>query len=114
MEGILSCEHDSSPAHASRATNFQPNLGNGDLGAAPMAASSNMKAVVLTKEFKLEHQTRPIPTPKKGQVLVHVAASALNRRDYWITQKLYPKIKVHDTWEWRNPLVSVVALCAIF
>lgn len=53
-----------------------------------------MQAVVLTKDFKLEFQKIPIPKPGSGQVRVAVAAAALNRRDYWITQKLYPKIKV--------------------
>lgn len=53
-----------------------------------------MQAVVLTKDFKLEFQSVPVPTPGTGQVRIAVSAAALNRRDYWITQKLYPKIKV--------------------
>lgn len=61
-----------------------------------MAATPTMKAVVLTKDFKLEPQARPILVPKEGQVRIQIAASALNRRDYWITQKLYPGIKARS------------------
>jgi len=38
--------------------------------------------------------SQPIPTPGRGQVLVRIHAAAFNRRDYWITQRLYPGIKV--------------------
>ncbi|HEY2476488.1 MAG TPA: NAD(P)-dependent alcohol dehydrogenase [Candidatus Cybelea sp.] len=34
----------------------------------------------------------PIPTPAPGEVLVRIRAAALNRRDVFITQGLYPKI----------------------
>ena len=35
---------------------------------------------------------RETPKPKAGEVLVRLKAAALNRRDYWITQGLYPGI----------------------
>ena len=36
---------------------------------------------------------RETPKPKAGEVLVRLKAAALNRRDYWITQGLYPGIR---------------------
>lgn len=55
-----------------------------------------MKAIVLQKEnsypeFVSEH---PQPMTQKGEVLVKLAYAALNRRDYWISQGMYPQIKV--------------------
>jgi NADPH:quinone reductase-like Zn-dependent oxidoreductase len=38
-------------------------------------------------------QERPGPKAGKGQVIVKLKAAALNRRDYWITQGLYPGIR---------------------
>lgn len=61
-----------------------------------------MQAVVLTKDFKLEMQQKEIKRPSATQVLVHLSASALNRRDYWITQKLYPRVKVRGGGEGRK------------
>lgn len=56
---------------------------------------TKMQAVVLTKDFKMEQvPTKEIPKPTATQVRVQLRACALNRRDYWITQKLYPKVKV--------------------
>ena len=58
---------------------------------------SKMQAVVLTKDFKLEQvSTKDIPKPSATQVRIQLTACALNRRDYWITQKLYPKVKVRE------------------
>ena len=57
----------------------------------------SMKAVVLTGPGgldKLEVQDLPRPVPERGQVLVRLHASALNRRDFWITKGLYPDIKL--------------------
>jgi len=53
-----------------------------------------MKALIL-KEVKqpLVLQERPSPKAGKGQVIVKLKAAALNRRDYWITQGLYPGIR---------------------
>jgi zinc-binding alcohol dehydrogenase/oxidoreductase len=53
-----------------------------------------MKALVLD-EVKKAPVLKDWPDPKaeKGQVIVKLKAAALNRRDYWITQGLYPGIK---------------------
>ncbi|MFP6737836.1 MAG: zinc-binding dehydrogenase [Planctomycetota bacterium] len=50
-----------------------------------------MKALVL-EELKqpLQLQERPDPQPGPGEVVVRLEAASLNRRDYWITQGLYP------------------------
>ena len=52
-----------------------------------------MKALVL-KELKtpLQLVERPDLQPGPEQVVVAVKAAALNRRDYWITQGMYPGI----------------------
>lgn len=52
-----------------------------------------MKALVLPA-IKSEVELRDLPTPEPGaqEALVQIKAAALNRRDYWITQGLYPKI----------------------
>lgn len=52
-----------------------------------------MKALVLN-EAKQPLVLREMPSPKAGkdQVIVKLKAAALNRRDYWITQGLYPGI----------------------
>lgn len=55
-----------------------------------------MQAVVLTKDFKLELVNKEIPKPSATQVRIQLSACALNRRDYWITQKMYPKVKVRE------------------
>jgi len=53
-----------------------------------------MKALVLN-EVKQPPVLREMPFPKAGkeQVIVKLKAAALNRRDYWITQGLYPGIR---------------------
>lgn len=56
-----------------------------------------MKAVVLAGTASLENlsiQDCDKPIPGEGQVCVHVHASALNRRDFWITKGMYPDIKL--------------------
>lgn len=52
-----------------------------------------MKALVLN-EVKQPLVLKEMSSPKagKGQVIVKLKAAALNRRDYWITQGLYPGI----------------------
>ena len=53
-----------------------------------------MKALVLNEiKEPLILQERPGPKAGKGQVIVKLKAAALNRRDYWITQGLYPGIR---------------------
>ncbi len=53
-----------------------------------------MKALVLTGvKTPLELQQRADLTPDPGTVVVALKAAALNRRDYWITQGLYPGIE---------------------
>ncbi|MHC4323553.1 MAG: quinone oxidoreductase family protein [Planctomycetota bacterium] len=53
-----------------------------------------MKALVLNEvKQPLVLQERPCPKAGKGQVIVKLKAAALNRRDYWITQGLYPGIR---------------------
>ena len=54
-----------------------------------------MQALVL-KELKapLVKEQRADPTPDKNEVVVQLKSSALNRRDYWITQGMYPGIKL--------------------
>ncbi len=52
-----------------------------------------MKAVVLREKGgpeKLKIEEVPTPEPGPDEVRVKLKASALNRRDYWITMGLYP------------------------
>jgi zinc-binding alcohol dehydrogenase/oxidoreductase len=52
-----------------------------------------MKALILNEvKQPLVLQERPSPAAGKEQVIVKLKAAALNRRDYWITQGLYPGI----------------------
>ncbi|NIP94780.1 MAG: zinc-binding dehydrogenase [Akkermansiaceae bacterium] len=53
-----------------------------------------MKALVLTStEGNVEFREADEPTVGPGTTLVSLHAAALNRRDYWITQGLYPGIR---------------------
>jgi len=53
-----------------------------------------MKALVLNEvKQPLVLQERPSLKASEGQVIVKLKAAALNRRDYWITQGLYPGIR---------------------
>jgi len=53
-----------------------------------------MKALVLSQPNEpLCFVDQSSPAPSRGQVLVKLKAAALNRRDYWITQGLYPGIQ---------------------
>jgi NADPH:quinone reductase-like Zn-dependent oxidoreductase len=59
-----------------------------------------MKAVVLHEvggPDKLVIEEIPTPAPKAGEVRVALKASALNRRDVWITRGAYPRIKFPAT-----------------
>jgi len=56
-----------------------------------------MKAVILEQiggpeQLRVSEVTTPEPGP--GQVRVRLHASALNRRDVWITLGQYPKIRL--------------------
>lgn len=54
-----------------------------------------MNALVLTKEKSFPEYTQTDqPTPKSGEVLVKLAAAALNHRDVWITRGLYPGVRI--------------------
>lgn len=54
-----------------------------------------MKALVLKDLYQpLEYQDVGIPEPASGEVLVRLHAAALNRRDWWITQGQYSKIRL--------------------
>jgi len=53
-----------------------------------------MKALVLNEvKQPLVMQERPAPKAGNNQVIVKLKAAAFNRRDYWITQGLYPGIR---------------------
>lgn len=54
-----------------------------------------MKALVLKATRQaLAWEDRPALTPTPGEVVVHLKAAALNRRDFFITQGLYPGVTV--------------------
>lgn len=54
-----------------------------------------MKALVLTElKCPLQLEDRDALVPSPGEVVVALKAAALNRRDYWITQGMYPGIKL--------------------
>lgn len=52
-----------------------------------------MKALILTAPGIIELADRPVPPLAMGEVLVKMKAVALNRRDDWIREGKYPKIK---------------------
>jgi NADPH:quinone reductase-like Zn-dependent oxidoreductase len=53
-----------------------------------------MKSLTLTQtKAPLEWQDRPDLQPVAGEVVVQLKTAALNRRDYWITQGMYPGIE---------------------
>ncbi len=53
-----------------------------------------MQAQVLVETNRpLESQSRDNLVPGSGEVVVALRAAALNRRDYWITQGMYPGIR---------------------
>jgi zinc-binding alcohol dehydrogenase/oxidoreductase len=54
-----------------------------------------MQALVLVEVGQpLQLQPRAPLTAAAGEVIVQLRAAALNRRDYWITQGMYPGIKL--------------------
>ncbi len=56
---------------------------------------------------------RPIPDEAPGYAVVRLHAAALNRRDYWITQGLYPSIRLpavlgsDGAGEWKGQAVVI-------
>lgn len=53
-----------------------------------------MKALIITDQSEpIRIVEKPIPKPIKGQVRVKLKAVALNRRDQWIRQGMYPNIQ---------------------
>lgn len=54
-----------------------------------------MKAIYLTGIHQpIQYTDLPTPSPGTGQVLIQLKAAALNHRDLFIQQGLYPKIKL--------------------
>lgn len=54
-----------------------------------------MQALTLNElKQPLQLQTRPDLSPAAGEAVVELRAAALNRRDYWITQGMYPGIQL--------------------
>ncbi|MBI2480644.1 MAG: zinc-binding dehydrogenase [Planctomycetia bacterium] len=54
-----------------------------------------MNALVLTEsKCPLQLEDRDDLVPEPGEVVIELKAAALNRRDYWITQGMYPGIKL--------------------
>jgi zinc-binding alcohol dehydrogenase/oxidoreductase len=54
-----------------------------------------MRGIVLNLQLdsKIELTTVPVPQPGPGEVLVRIKAAALNHRDEWCRQGLYPNLK---------------------
>lgn len=52
-----------------------------------------MKALVLTEPGKIDLIEVPVPALKSGYALVKMRAAALNRRDDWIREGKYPRIR---------------------
>ena len=52
-----------------------------------------MKALLLTGPGKIELKEIPVPEVTSGKALVKMKAVALNRRDDWIREGKYPRIK---------------------
>ncbi len=57
-----------------------------------------MLAITITDQSEpIQLAEKPIPTPNKDQALIKLKASALNRRDQWIRQGMYPGIQFGTT-----------------
>jgi len=52
-----------------------------------------MKALIVQKDHSIKIEEKAKPSVSKGEVLVKIKASALNRRDQWIREGKYPNIK---------------------
>ncbi|MCA9187958.1 MAG: zinc-binding dehydrogenase [Pirellulaceae bacterium] len=54
-----------------------------------------MKSLVLDRiKSPLVLVDREVPEPDNGEVTISLSAAALNRRDFWITQGMYPGIRL--------------------
>ncbi|MDG2383138.1 MAG: zinc-binding dehydrogenase [Pirellulaceae bacterium] len=64
----------------------------------PLSWSVDMRAAVLS-DLKQPLQIEQLDDlkPKSGEVVVELQAAALNRRDYWVTQGMYPGIRTPVT-----------------
>lgn len=49
--------------------------------------------LVENEDNRIRFAELPIPEPRADEVLIKMRACSLNRRDYWITEGKYPKIK---------------------
>lgn len=57
-----------------------------------------MKTLCITDQSEpLQFVDKPIPIPKSGEVLVQLKAAALNHRDQWIREGMYPNIQMGTT-----------------
>ncbi|NVJ48554.1 MAG: zinc-binding dehydrogenase [Cytophagia bacterium] len=57
-----------------------------------------MKTLCITDQSEpLQFVDKPIPVPKSGEVLVQLKAAALNHRDQWIREGMYPNIQMGTT-----------------
>lgn len=57
-----------------------------------------MIALTITDQAEpIQLVEKPIPTPAKRQLLIKIKAAALNRRDQWIRQGMYPNIQLDTT-----------------
>lgn len=73
-----------------------------------------MKALIINKINSLpDFQETAIPLPKKNEVVVDLYAAALNHRDVYITQGLYPGVRTpcvlgaDGAGEWRGKRVVI-------
>ena len=72
-----------------------------------------MHALVLAAMNEpMSYVERPDLTVGPGEVLVAIKAAALNRRDFWITQGMYPGVKMPVVSVSAGPGIRVV--CAPF
>lgn len=55
--------------------------------------ASSYKALTLTKEVGLHFTQQPFPTLREGEALIRIKAAALNHRDQFIREGLYPGIQ---------------------
>ena len=72
---------------------LRPNVSESKRRRLDLQKGNSMKALVLTAiKTPLEPQDRSPLDPQAGEVVIQLKAAALNRRDYWITQGMYPGI----------------------
>ena len=56
-----------------------------------------MKSVIITNQGAIQLAEKEIPELKQGEVLIKIKAAALNRRDQWMREGLYPGIVMGTT-----------------